>query len=1052
MPVGGSHNPPDPIKLPQSSILTTRGMHGGLGPLTVKAPPLAPVHHRWAAKMGEVRRCHKCGLSLADPVCRQTTSWAAPHAERLALRALREVHEEEQARQKKMAAKKQQQRKEYGIGWTPDRAPRNAGPARKLGHDLAAQHGLCCLAFDEEARAVRIVEGAEPAACVNLEYLSLALQVRLQAGREPQFSLDPLDRKKDRDGSMQEKCFQPEWLMGTSLGEVMFQADYHLKELAMGEYEQPVVGMKSAFDFTESEGVDELWSARAWFIVKDAEVFMADGDILIPRVAMGVEARQQKVDEHGTTDLPVTRPDHPLVKYAQSFTENFDLIAERKSVVYRLRELAKASLLAKFLLESEVQLEESWLDLASEVDRDCCMEIPQLWNERCLTQIQVRDGRITDSAKLASSNHHGVYGGVKFGLDRFRLASSITSRPGLRAVPTAARAVMPSLSMSDVRSMGMLVASMQGRGAPPPEVAVEAAAPGAVARPSMALPSMALRGAAPMGAAPTRPGASTAQLARQMQGLLVSEPGLDGRRARLDVPSLHGVDLNLDKFDLEQAVRTGSQAASGELTGAGISKAFWASLEGGSDSIFTAEDRKFFREIFNPCLSDRRDEGEHFMPPDPSSSYVEKLRSLVEKEAKVRQQRKEHFFSSQFVASEPGPLFPYSWNPTCEIRSGSNQETATQGSGLQPRPEYLAQAGMFDHILKSSPPVFDKSTEDGLRFRMYKVGNLDLRTTQEHNGKEAIGSVFSVLPSMQTASSQRSVQEHEKITKATEYVEAALGVPSMAYRRSYVVLTTEEGSQILTEKLADGTVSWQENPEKLEDRNSFAKVIRSGSCSPSKKSTVTVSDIKAFKGEIGRQSSSHSASKHYAQGVFGRARGVADRRSSGFGSRASWHKGNQAKTIQKEARKEKLRAEINAKRASVERKAQAKLSTGSGKKVIDPIVVGSWDDWTYGEPMAFDEQSRCYSAELQMGSAGRESFQILCDSDWDLCLHPDEDDASAGEQRALCGPDSLGHGKNWTIGLRQEDEPGEGVVYRITLKVDAAGRAEAVAWERLGRL
>ena len=50
--------------------------------------------------------------------------------------------------------------------------------------------------------------------------------------------------------------------------------------------------------------------------------------------------------------------------YAEAFTKNFELIAERKSVVYHLRELAKASVIAKFLLDSDTEIEDSWFGLA----------------------------------------------------------------------------------------------------------------------------------------------------------------------------------------------------------------------------------------------------------------------------------------------------------------------------------------------------------------------------------------------------------------------------------------------------------------------------------------------------------------------------------------------------------------------------------------------------------------------------------------------------------------------------------------------------------------
>ena len=38
----------------------------------------------------------------------------------------------------------------------------------------------------------------------------------------------------------QKKVYEPSWLAGTSIGDVMFQADYFLKELALGEYTMPV--------------------------------------------------------------------------------------------------------------------------------------------------------------------------------------------------------------------------------------------------------------------------------------------------------------------------------------------------------------------------------------------------------------------------------------------------------------------------------------------------------------------------------------------------------------------------------------------------------------------------------------------------------------------------------------------------------------------------------------------------------------------------------------------------------------------------------------------
>merc|ERR1719382_104283 len=172
---------------------------------------------------------------------------------------LRSLREDEEEFRRAEAERKQRCREEYDIGWKAERIPRNAGHASKLcGRPI--REGMCCVVLDEETSSVSLAPTFEPAASVNLEYLSLALQVRLREGKEPAFSLDPVDQAAG--GSAHFKNFQPAWLAGTSVGEVLFQADYHLKELSMGEHGQPVVGMKSCLDFAEQAGESASWNAR----------------------------------------------------------------------------------------------------------------------------------------------------------------------------------------------------------------------------------------------------------------------------------------------------------------------------------------------------------------------------------------------------------------------------------------------------------------------------------------------------------------------------------------------------------------------------------------------------------------------------------------------------------------------------------------------------------------------------------------------------------------------------------------------------------------------
>merc|ERR1712039_509295 len=93
---------------------------------------------------------------------------------------------------------------------------------------------------------------------------------------------------------------------------------------------------------------------------------------------------------------------------------------------------------------------------------------------------------------------------------------------------------------------------------------------------------------------------------------------------------------------------------------------------------------------------------------------------------------------------------------------------------------------------------------------------------------------------------------------------------------SYVVLDTQQGHQIVTERLEDGTVTWEENPADLEDRNSIAKFIRSSDVNQNS----TVGDMKHYQVE---QAHIHTSSKGYVQGAFVQVCGLdMDSATSGF--------------------------------------------------------------------------------------------------------------------------------------------------------------------------
>merc|ERR1712032_847429 len=158
-------------------------------------------------------------------------------------------------------------------------------------------------------------------------------------------------------------------------------------------------------------------------------------------------------------------------------------------------------------------------------------------------------------------------------------------------------------------------------------------------------------------------------------------------------------------------------------------------------SVFKEEDRTLLSDLFNRCLSDRRDDGDQFMPPDTNCTYMQRIGNLIKEEEAVRTQRKTTFFSKKFDVEYPGPLYPSSWKNYIELER--RMSSSPDKCMLHERPEYMAQQDVFKDIIQSASPAFDKTSEDGMRFRVYKVGSLEVRTTQELNGKETVGAVFS---------------------------------------------------------------------------------------------------------------------------------------------------------------------------------------------------------------------------------------------------------------------------------------------------------------------
>lgn len=342
------------------------------------------------------------------------------------------------------------------------------------------------------------------------------------------------------------------------------------------------------------------------------------------------------------------------------------------------------------------------------------------------------------------------------------------------------------------------------------------------------------------------------------------------------------MDLDLGKFDLSSPMHPSDiNACCSELDSlegqTAIGSAFLECLEGGFEDTFEDRHSQLLKDVFNPYLCDRATEGACFVPPDTRYEYIHRLKNLVQDEANYTQQRKEFFQMADFKIESPGDMFPMSWTCGYEIsraKKGSKQVRDLEVGSLQPgmlvsRPDYKEQAVVFEHMLKTSTPIFDKMDEGGTRFRIYRCGSIEVRTTQERDQDETICVVYNIrAPEVAGKKPGRSVSEDEKVVKVTQFVErnpldtSGLTEKFMPSRRYYVMAKTDAGNTIVTERLKDGTITFQENPKDLHDRNSLAKTVRS----KAGQFETTLADLKLFQSQ--ELNNSNKSCKKYAYHAY----------------------------------------------------------------------------------------------------------------------------------------------------------------------------------------
>jgi len=191
---------------------------------------------------------------------------------------------------------------------------------------------------------------------------------------DPQFTLDPADPKNPR-GKWLKAVYIPEGLSGTSFGKAMYDADWLLKQYSFGvrveddgrvvRYQSSVPGARSMADLTFERPAGketESW-ARFWIVSDEMKLRQAGNAVFFDVAKMRVKAKKIVPDPSSPQGFRDVDADDPVAnEFAQLFTEHYDELAKESPQLERVRELAKAVALAKWMKEKNIPIDPKWVE------------------------------------------------------------------------------------------------------------------------------------------------------------------------------------------------------------------------------------------------------------------------------------------------------------------------------------------------------------------------------------------------------------------------------------------------------------------------------------------------------------------------------------------------------------------------------------------------------------------------------------------------------------------------------------------------------------------
>ncbi|CAD8071882.1 unnamed protein product [Paramecium primaurelia] len=180
------------------------------------------------------------------------------------------------------------------------------------------------------------------------------------------FSLEPEEDDQEMNSQYQQKVYFPKYLEGTHVGEVLYEADFLLKQMSLGiEVLSREPLQTRPFDYGNLDiqplyKLDPEYFARLFLKIGKLKLNIVEDKhnhihkLEIEKIQLTVDAR---IVNQELQDEVVQDENSGAYKFAIQFAKIYDQIAQKYPILIRLRQVLMANYLAKYMFEKGVSIE-----------------------------------------------------------------------------------------------------------------------------------------------------------------------------------------------------------------------------------------------------------------------------------------------------------------------------------------------------------------------------------------------------------------------------------------------------------------------------------------------------------------------------------------------------------------------------------------------------------------------------------------------------------------------------------------------------------------------